>query len=226
MRESKGRFSSSPWGRNKSRPLRRRNVDEGSSNRDKMDQTMTKEHDDYWQIDEAIDDGSIRLKVHYEDDQYSGGEIVPLKEKRGIRTYYHAKPYILIPRITLALGLHPEPKGQEIGKVLDSSWEGMDHREIGNAQAYWYPTDRLILLWECILFGSDRPKDPNQDERLTKVWQHFEHFLIKCHREVTRIATPGWEPEFPEGTLWQDFLRDRGYAPLNERAFVKEVAVV
>ncbi|TAK28818.1 MAG: hypothetical protein EPO21_21930 [Chloroflexota bacterium] len=184
------------------------------------------QRDEYWQLDEAIDDGSIRLRIHYEEERYSGNEIVSLKQKRGVRTYYHARPYLLIPRITLTLGLHPEPKEHEIGKVLDSQWEGMDHREIGNAQAYWYPADKLLLIWECLIFGRNRPEDPSQDERLANVWQHFEHFLLKRHRQVTRIGTPAWEPEYPEDSLWQQFLRARGYRPLNERAFVKEVAIV
>src|SRR6266702_8715403 len=36
-------------------------------------------------------------------------EIVRLKHKSGIQTYYHIKPYVLTPRITLTVGLYNNP---------------------------------------------------------------------------------------------------------------------
>jgi len=69
-------------------------------------------------------------------------EIIPISEKKGIRTYVMMHPYVLEPKLTFTVGLYPKPKqyaDQEspIGEVLGSHHEGFREVQIGNAQA-WY----------------------------------------------------------------------------------------
>ena len=39
-------------------------------------------------------------------------------------------------------------------------------REIGQAQAWYYPADHLLVLWECFLEDPFRQDEPTADELL------------------------------------------------------------
>ncbi len=92
--------------------------------------------DPYWQHDFAVDLSllgeqptfGIRFKAHTSEERYHGGahdELVPLKVTRGIRRYFHGKPYQLEPDYRLTVALHPVPPPTgEIGVVQEASWEG------------------------------------------------------------------------------------------------------
>ncbi len=63
-------------------------------------------------------------------------------------------PYVLEPKLTLTVGLYTKPKhyaDQEspIGEVIGSNHEGFREAQVGNAQAWYYPADKTIVLWEC-----------------------------------------------------------------------------
>lgn len=190
--------------------------------------------DPYWQIDQAVGDApirgeeyTIRLRVHTSKERYAEKqEIVPLAHHKGERIYFHARPYILVPDIRITIGAYGQPEGSKIGDVLSSEWEGMRHQEIGNAQAWSYPSDRLLIIWEAYLFDHYREPNPTEDEALKTIWIGFETLLLEHARGAERIATPAWEPLYEEGALWQDFLCSQGYRPFNERAFNKEMTSV
>jgi len=56
------------------------------------------------------------------------------------------------PEITLTVDLSPtRSQDGSIGEVAGSTWEGMGHREVGQAQAWYYPGDRVLMIWECFL---------------------------------------------------------------------------
>ena len=192
---------------------------------------MSKEQDEYWTIDQAIggahvaeSEHIIRLRMHTAKERYEDKQaLVPLKKPRGARIYFHARPYILLPDIKLTIGVYPEPQGSKIGEVLSSEWEGMKHQEIGNCQAWHYPSDRLLIIWEGYLFDHYRQPDPVEDQALAALWAGFESLLIQHAKGVERIATPSWEPIYEQGTLWQNFLYSVGYRPFNERAFAKKL---
>lgn len=190
------------------------------------------EVDSYWQIDLAVGEGqihgeqyAIRLRVHTSTEPYRGGEgLVKLVHTHGERTYFHARPYILVPEITLTIGVYDRPTGQnQIGEVIASEWEGMKQQEIGSAQAWYYPKDRLLIFWECYLHESFRTANPCEDENLAAVYGGFEKLLLERLEGVERIAVPSWEPIYPEND-WQEFLRQQGYRRFNKQAFLKEVA--
>jgi hypothetical protein len=162
------------------------------------------EVDPYWSEDVllgevALPDGPtlVRLRLHQSEEPYHGrniAELVPLSQPTGTRTYVHAQPYVLVPEITLSVGLSPTPQETGvIGEVVDSTWKGMRHVEIGQAQAWYYPVDRLLVLWECYLLDRWRLDDPLHDPALAALWEGFEGQLLARFPATERIATPSWE---------------------------------
>src|SRR5712692_2343064 len=121
------------------------------------------QEDDYWNVDEAISEVtlwrdqhySLRIKAHVADEIYRrhhDPEMIPLAHHQGVRTYVHGKPYVLLPDIRMTVGLYPQPGPTgAVGEVASSTWEGMRHEEIGQAQAWLYVEDRTIVLWEAYL---------------------------------------------------------------------------
>ena len=116
------------------------------------------EHAPYWQEDVAIGDAplvrgqayAVRMRLHTATERYSGRrELVPLSQPTGERVYVHATSSILVPDVTLSVGLYPTPTDAgAIGAVRGSDWTGMCHEEISQAHAWYYPADQLLVLWE------------------------------------------------------------------------------
>src|SRR6266704_1170998 len=152
---------------------------------------MAEMHDSYWTVDTALFAGTFRYfgpdavlvrgKVHFEQESYRPSdvnqEITPIGIEEGVRTYLHLRPFVLIPDITLTIGLYPEVQpGGAIGEVIASHERRMREVEIGNVHAWSYP-DRTLVVWECFLheFVSDQPihTDPN----MSALWRSVESFL-------------------------------------------------
>jgi hypothetical protein len=190
------------------------------------------EPEPYWQADVAIGEGrffrgetyTIRMRLHTATERASRRhEIVPLSDAVRERVYVHGKPYLLMPDITLTVGLsqQPEPSGA-IGTVSGSEWMGMRHEEIGQAQAWYYPSDQLLLLWECFPEGRyRRSNDPYRDPVLSTLWHGFEAWLIDRFPEARRLVTT-WEDLY-DRPLWQQFLEGQGYTPRAPAAFAKDL---
>ncbi len=208
----------------------------------------TEDDDPYWQqlvpIGKATfshnDTHELYLQVHTSDEAYTDEwerELgIELSAPRGVRKYVHVKPCILIPRIVLAVAVNDSIEfasqspasifGEPIGKVISSEVQGMERREIGNAQAWFYPSDNVLVLWECEVFRSfgAHSKDPATNNILATAWEGFERVLLEQFADTERIVTPGWEPEY-QREQWQSFLRGRDYLPEkgNPQAFVKRI---
>jgi hypothetical protein len=190
--------------------------------------------DPYWQHDFAVDVGAIedhpafgiRFKAHESEERYyrgEGDELVPLTVSRGTRRYFHGKPYQLEPDYHLTVALHPVPPPTgEVGVVESSSWEGMRHREIGQAQGWYYPEDRTLILWECFLEERFQQGTPQEDPLHTAVWQAWEQWLVSRSPGVQRIVTT-WEDIY-ERADWQRFLASQRYQQIASAAFAKDVA--
>ncbi|HSH81135.1 MAG TPA: hypothetical protein VLA19_21585 [Herpetosiphonaceae bacterium] len=121
---------------------------------EKEQSVMIEERDPYWQDDLAIGEvqlweeaRTLRLKLHQSEERFARSrELIPLTQRGGRCLYVHARPYVLVPSITLTLDLAPgPPPGGGIGTVRSSSWDGLRHEEIGQAQAWYYPDDRVLL---------------------------------------------------------------------------------
>ena len=186
--------------------------------------------DPYWQDDAAIDEVrlfrgeayTVRMRLHTSTERYAGRrEIVPLSQPAGERVYVHGKPYILVPDITLTVRLHeqPDPVGA-IGQVAGSDWTGMRHEEIGQAQAWFYAADRLVVLWECFPEARYRASDdPLADTTLAALWTGFEAWLRQRFPGAQQLVTT--YEDLYDRELWRRFLADRGYAAVAPAAFAK-----
>ncbi len=182
----------------------------------------------YWQDDVAIGEGrfyrdtySIRMRLHTETERFSRrDEIIPLSEPTGLRVYVHAKPYILLPDITLTVALtDPPEQSGAIGEVVGSEWAGMRQEEVGQAQAWYYPTDRLLVLWECFLEDRHRTSEAAADATHAALWTGFEHLLLTRFPDTERLLTT-WEDLYDRSD-WQGFLASRGYRQDSAASFTK-----
>jgi len=191
----------------------------------------------FWHLDEEIGEGclfgeqaSIRLKTHVAPERYhhtsEHDEVVPLEARSGTRIYVMAKPYILELDYRLTVGLYSQPTEQgAIGEVASSAWVGMRQRDIGQSQAWYYPEERTLVLWECFLEHWYRQEDPRTDETLRVLWQGFEAFLLRQFPDAAFIATPSWEPIYEDDKdAWPEFLERMGYTPIGSMALGKEVS--
>jgi hypothetical protein len=187
--------------------------------------------DPYWTHNLVIGEGDIerhtsliRLHIHRSEEKaYHEESLFPIAVKRGDpKTYFHAKPYILIPRMTLTVGLtQPKADSDEIGRVIGADVTKLQELEIGNAQAWYYPIERVLVLWECFLFQPFAKKDLMKDVLFAKVWQGFETALLKELPDTMRIYTT-YEPIY-DRPVYKTFLAMQGYRPTKKVAFRKEV---
>jgi hypothetical protein len=172
---------------------------------------MSKEQEmPYWTHDTSLFTGSfrsfgrgepvlVRGKLHMASAPYSKTDldlsIVPITQKRGVSTYVHLKAYVLVPDITLTIGLYTKPKqsadrAPAIGEVIGATENPkMREHEIGNGQAWYYPQDRLIELWECDFFPPYREAPIHQDQNMMGLWDGFEKFLLSQFPKAEQIAT-------------------------------------
>jgi hypothetical protein len=215
----------------------------------KHSDVQTSDFDSYWTHNLVIGEGEIerhksliRLHMHRSEERtYHGESLFPIDIKRGdTKTYFHAKPYILIPQMTLTIlipqmtltilipqmtltiGLtKPKADSDEIGRVIGSDVKHLQEQEIGNAQAWYYPTDKALVLWECYLYEPYRKEDPRKDPLLATIWQGFEETLLKELPDTTRIYTT-YEPIY-DRPVYKTFLAMQGYRQIIKVAFRKEV---
>jgi hypothetical protein len=187
--------------------------------------------DPYWTHNPVIGEGDvqgqnslIRLHLHRSEERaYHGESLFPIAVKRGdTKIYFHAKPYILIPRITLTVGLtRPKADSDEIGRVIGSDVTKLQEREIGNAQAWYYPSEKALVLWECYPYEQYAKQDPRIDPLLATLWQGFETALLKELPETARIYTT-YEPIY-DRSVFTTFLASMQHRKVDKAAFVKEV---
>ena len=184
----------------------------------------------YWQEDIAIGEAAlfrgevyvVRMRLHTTTERYAGRhELVPLSQSTGERVYVHGKPYILVPDVTLTVRLHDPPDlTGAIGAVAGSNWTGMRHEDIGQAQAWLYPADQLLVLWECFPEAGYRTSaDPQQDATLATLWTGFEGWLRQRFPQAQQFVST-WEDVYAR-PLWQQFLAAHGYTPIAPAAFAK-----
>ena len=99
--------------------------------------------------------------------------------------------------------------------------EGFREIQVGHAQAWYYHLDKTIVLWECFFDGRFSTHPFSEDTNMQKLWQGFEHWLIKQFPQATTIATPFHDPIAESIDEYQAFLKMLGYSPIAEAAFGK-----
>jgi hypothetical protein len=103
----------------------------------------------------------VRGKIHISEEQYdfhSFGHSLErsyLTNRKGTRSYLFMRPYVQQPNIVVSFAVQPKhyaDAGLVLGKTTGSRVEGFRHDEIGNAQAWYYPEGKILVLWECFLY--------------------------------------------------------------------------
>ena len=200
--------------------------------------------DDFWTHDAPLfvgtfpsyrnDPRMVQARLHISEEKFRYGkhEIIPLTMQpgeTGQRTYVMMQPYILEPELFMTVGMYPKPKhyadqDEAIGEVLSTQAKGMRPQQIGSAQAWYYPHDKLIVLWECFLDARMRNVTSlTEDLYMQTLWSSFEHWLAKQFPEATRIVTPFNDPIANSIEEYQTFLRSLGYEPVAKAAFGKTI---
>jgi len=163
----------------------------------------------------------VRMRAHESEERFYKEKYYPVKGP-GTRFYVAARPYVLIPEVHIEIELYPRPRGLEVGRVVRPEWVGMREIEIGNAQAWAYPEDRVVILWECYIFEPNRAKVPvKEDDLYVMVFKAFEKFLVDRFKPKV-IVTPRWEPTVKEEE-YIDFLKFMRYSPYNEMMWRKQL---
>ena len=136
---------------------------------------------------------TVRMRIHKQTEKYYGDELVPLSHKRGEKVYLQAQLYILVPQFIITAVLDTQSDQFEsniIGHTVSSDWSGMTHQQIATAQAWYYPEDKLLVLWEIVLSNIYHQNiSPNDNQILLNLWKAFEAFLQKEFTQTTRIIT-------------------------------------
>jgi len=189
-------------------------------------------HDPYWTHDVVIEmpqsyeltgGFGYRFKIHEARERYgrTHEDLFQIKGP-GERAYFQGKPYQLVADYHLTVGLFAvAPPTGEIGVVEDTRWDGFRHQELGNAQGWYYPENRTLVLWECFLEERYRGGPPWEDTLNLVIWQSWERFLIDHSPDVERVFTT-WEDIY-DREIWQLFLEGQGYRQVTPASFAKEV---
>ena len=169
-------------------------------------------------------------RFHTSVEQYTASinEIIPIKEKKGKRTYVMMQPYVREPNLTLTVGLFDKPKqyadqDSAIGEVIGSKREGFKEVKVGNAQAWYYPADKTIVLWECFFEDRFRKDTLTKDKNMQDLWKRFELWLVKKFPKAQTVATPFNDPIAESIEEYQLFLKKLGYSPIADAAFGKKI---
>lgn len=139
--------------------------------------------------------------------------ITPVMHLRGTRTYVHAQVFAWEPKVFFTVGLLPRPAADgSIGRVVGAEQRGKLRQELGKAQAWYYPADGLIMVWECFYNGFYRDAPLLEDANMAALWQGMERWLSERFQEAQRLATPFRDPLFKT----EDYQTD--LAPIRLRA--------
>lgn len=99
----------------------------------------------------------------------------------------------------------------------------MQESQIGSAQAWYYPADRTLILWECYLHSFVRDSALLADRNMTALWQSSEDWLRRRFPDTRTIVTPFSDPLF-DAAEYQEFLGWLRFAPTATGAFGKQLA--
>lgn len=167
----------------------------------------------------------VRAKIHTSQERYFDGdtEIVPIEPHTGQRTYVNIHPYIEEPNIIVSVRIPPHGYADTpaLGQVQGSRVDGFRHTKLGNIQAWYYPSEKVLILWECFFERSFRgSRSLGEDTNMRQLWQHTEQQLHTKFPQAERVVTPFSDPLF-EIKEYQAFLRSLGYEPVAQAAYGK-----
>ena len=196
---------------------------------------MNADTDEYWIEEARLCTGTFRyyqnkprpvwaqLQVSEETYTFEPHEqaITPVTHLRGTRTYVHAQVFTWESNVFFTVGLLPRPAADgSIGQVVGTEQRGQRRQELGKAQAWYYPAEGLLMIWECFFNGFYRDAPLLEDVNMADLWQGLERWLAERLPEAERIATPFRDPLFETGD-YQAFLHRLGYIQVAQAAFGK-----
>ena len=168
--------------------------------------TTEREPAPYWNDDRELgevffghDYRLIRARSHIAVERFFGRgseTLFALTEREGRRTYVQSRLYL--------------PHAPGIAR----------EQRIAAAQAWHYPADRTVVLWELLLEPPfQRQPDPREDLLLRSLWLHYEHFLSARFPDADQVLTT-WEDIYDRGQ-WAGFLGAVGFRQSGPAVFVK-----
>jgi hypothetical protein len=168
-------------------------------------------------------------RFHTSEEDYFGvaSEIVPLTQKKDRCTYIMMQPYVREPQWILTIGLYDKPKlsadqDAAIGETIgEPQAQGFREVQLGDAQAWYYPADKTIVLWECFFHDRFRKHPLPDDTNMHNLWEGFEQWLVQKFPQAKTLATPFHDPIAQSIEEYQAFLQSLGYSPLTQGAFGK-----
>jgi hypothetical protein len=171
--------------------------------------------DPFWTHDTELFEGTFRYyrnrkqevrgKLHESKETYDfhvfghSLERDSLTSTKGTRSYIMLHPYITEPNLIMSVALYPQPKHSAdapaaIGETTGTRVEGFRDVQIGSAQAWYYPEDKVLVLWECFLHDFVRDAPLRKDPNMAHLWT---------------------------GKEYQSFLKNRGYKKEQPGLFAK-----
>lgn len=169
-------------------------------------------------------------RFHISEEEYVTfpSEIVPISKKRGTRSYVMMHPFVVEPELTLTVGLYNKQKKyadkeSPIGEVINTHCRGLRETQLGNAQAWYYPHDKTIVLWECFFDRNIRKHPLDTDTNIQELWRSFERWLIKKFPDAKMLATPFNDPIAHSIEEYQNLLTSLGYKSIAKAAFGKKI---
>lgn len=173
----------------------------------------------------------LHLRLHVAEEPYRDPPpFLGLRDREGTRVYVHARPDVLVPdvRLTVALGAADPAPGGPAGRVTDVAHRGWRRLEVGTAQAWLYPAEGTLVLWEAYLHDRHRTgTDPAGDPAHGLLWDGFAGALLRVLAPwgPVRLLATTWEDAYPR-PAWAAFLDGRGYLERPPAAFVKRLLPV
>jgi hypothetical protein len=174
-------------------------------------------------------------QFHASEEQYISDsllDLIPPKQKKGVRTYVMMHPVVLEPVLTLTVNVYDKPKhyadqepaiGQAVGMPKT---EGIREVQVGNAQAWYYHEDRMLVLWECFFDDRFRRHPLPEDVNMRQLWSTFERWLLRRFPQTVMIATPFNDPIVEDIREYQAFLKTLGFASTSKGVFGKPIHTV
>jgi len=107
--------------------------------------------------------------------------------------------------------------------VVIDIWKGFRKTQVGSAQAWYYPADKTIVLWECFFDGRFHKHPFATDTNMQQLWQSFERYLVQKFPQASTLATPFNDPIAESIDEYHAFLKSLGYSPLVQGAFGKRI---
>lgn len=161
----------------------------------------------YWTDDQPL--GAVYLghhprlvhaRSHHETETFRGRgseTLFTLTDREGDRGYLQSRLYIHA----------PEASTRE--------------QRIADAQAWFYPADQCIVLWELILLPPfNQHAEPREDLVLRSLWSHYERFLAARFPANELLTT--WEDTY-DRQQWAAFLIALGYRQTGPAVFRKAI---